>query len=299
MKTLRAADPAGEDKWRTPLSDAAVASLLQKHPLLRPLLVTMCGFWAPGSLPAPLLPRIGRAASFLYCTKGEGWCRVNSRLAPLRAGDFLVLPPRLEAACDLTPGHPWTVYWAHAVGDHLPEYLEHLQAQPGRVLRTNGDPQIARLFTEILRTRAAGSTFPYLLHASLAMGYLLAHLISQPYHAALPPSAAPQKVAQAIVYMSEHLGEPLRITALARLAGLSTAHFSVLFKEETGCSPRDYLHLLRMHQACELLRGSDLPIKEIASRLGYQDQFHFSRQFKAFQGVSPSDYRGQGTTSGV
>jgi transcriptional regulator GlxA family with amidase domain len=91
--------------------------------------------------------------------------------------------------------------------------------------------------------------------------------------------------------MSENLGEPLRMTALARLAGLSTAHFGVLFKEQTGSSPRDYLHLLRIHKACQLLRASNLQIKEIAARLGYQDQFHFSRQFKAFEGVSPSDYR--------
>jgi AraC-like DNA-binding protein len=82
------------------------------------------------------------------------------------------------------------------------------------------------------------------------------------------------------------------MSALAALANLSQAHFSVLFKEQTGCSPRDYLHLLRIHRACQLLRDPALSVKEVATRLGYQDQFHFSRQFKAFQGMSPSEYRG-------
>ena len=98
--------------------------------------------------------------------------------------------------------------------------------------------------------------------------------------------------------MSEHLDQPMRVSALAALANLSPAHFSALFKEQTGCSPRDYLHLLRIHRACQLLRTTTLNVKEIATRLGYQDQFHFSRQFKAFQGVSPSEYReGQASSS--
>ena len=100
-----------------------------------------------------------------------------------------------------------------------------------------------------------------------------------------------QKVAEAIIYMSEHLDQPMRVSALAALANLSATHFSVLFKEQTGCSPRDYLHLLRIHSACQLLRTSNLNVKEIAARLGYQDQFHFSRKFKAFSGVPPSLYR--------
>ena len=67
--------------------------------------------------------------------------------------------------------------------------------------------------------------------------------------------------------------------ALAVLANLSPAHFTALFKEQTGCSPRDYLHLLRIHRACQLLRSTTLNVKEIATRLGYQDQFHFSPQY--------------------
>jgi transcriptional regulator GlxA family with amidase domain len=129
------------------------------------------------------------------------------------------------------------------------------------------------------------------MQASHALAYLLACLI-QKRQAAVPESTdTVQRAAQAIIYMSEHLDQPLRVAALARLAGLSAAHFGELFKQHTGCSPRDYLHLLRIHQACRLLRDSPLSIKEIAARVGYPDPFHFSRQFKAFQGLSPSEYR--------
>lgn len=97
--------------------------------------------------------------------------------------------------------------------------------------------------------------------------------------------------AETIIYISDHLDERLRLAALARMANLSPDHFGQLFKEQTGCSPRDYLHLLRIHRACQMLQQSGSTIKQISARLGYQDQFHFSRQFKAFQGLSPSQYR--------
>ena len=97
--------------------------------------------------------------------------------------------------------------------------------------------------------------------------------------------------------MSEHVAEPLRVSMLARLAGLSPDYFAQLFKVQTGCSPREYLHLLRIHRACRLLETTSLGIKQIANQLGYQDPFHFSRKFKGFQGLSPTEYRAK-TTNG-
>jgi transcriptional regulator GlxA family with amidase domain len=152
------------------------------------------------------------------------------------------------------------------------------------------------MFNEVLKTLSLGSDPRHLLGASCALGHLMAlaalHRLDQsrnrPDHA--------DKVGRCIVYMSEHLDEPLRVAALAALASVSPAHFTALFKDQTGCSPRDYLHLLRIHKACRLLRDSGLPIKEVAARVGYQDAFHFSRQFKAFEGISPSEYRA-GTVS--
>jgi transcriptional regulator GlxA family with amidase domain len=150
---------------------------------------------------------------------------------------------------------------------------------------------LVRLFNEILHALQHGTSPANLLQASQALGYLLSCLI-QKRQATVPESTDNvQRAAQAIVYMSEHLAEPLRVSALARLAGLSPAHFGELFKQHTGCSPRDYLHLLRIHQACRLLRDSSLSIKEVAGRVGYRDPLHFSRQFKDFQGVSPRAYR--------
>jgi AraC family transcriptional regulator, arabinose operon regulatory protein len=268
-----------------------------KHPLLQSLLVGGAGFVAnaPGRLRQE---RHGmREAMFLLCLQGNGWCELPSGLQALRKGDLLVVPPRTPFAVGAHASAPWTVHWVQVVGDNLPHFLRELSFSRLRPVLTVGeDLSLARLFNEILKTLRRGRGFEQLLQASLAFGHLLGILVAQRREHAPESADATRRVAETIVFMSEHLHEPLRVPDLARLANISPNYFTEIFKQQTGCSPRDYLHLLRIHRACQLLSQPDLSIKMIASRLGYQDPFHFSRQFKAFQGLSPTDYRSASRT---
>ena len=280
------------------LPEAVIKAALRDKPLLHGLLVVGAGYLprAAGHLRCP--PRDSSAALLVYCVKGGGWCELGGQLHTVRAGDLLVLPPDVPHTCGAHVSNPWTIHWALATGENVCEYLNELGVSAKAPLVWMGDDlQLARLFNEVVRTLEQGATFLNLLHASHALAHLLAVMIRHRHEQSRDTSDSVQKVAEGIVYMSEHLDQPMRVSALAALANLSPAHFSMLFKEQTGCSPRDYLHLLRIHRACQLLRSSTLNVKEIATRLGYQDQFHFSRQFKAFQGVSPSEYREGGSSS--
>ena len=274
------------------LSEAIAHAALQDKPLLRGLLAVGAGYSPKAAGHLRRRPHGIGEALLVYCVKGGGWCELAGHLHTVRAGDLLVLPPDVPQTCGAHVSNPWTFHWAQAAGNYLREYLNELGVSAQAPLVWMGDdPQLARLFNEIVRALEQGSSFLNLLHASQALGLLLALMIRHRHERNRDTSDSVQKVAEGIIYMSEHLDQPMRVGALAALANLSPAHFTVLFKEQTGCSPRDYLHLLRIHRACQLLRSSTLNVKEIASRLGYQDQFHFSRQFKAFQGVSPSEYR--------
>ncbi|MFJ2042775.1 helix-turn-helix domain-containing protein [Paenibacillus taichungensis] len=77
---------------------------------------------------------------------------------------------------------------------------------------------------------------------------------------------------------------------LAAETGLSTRHFSRLFREHTGQSPIQYLNALRMNRAKKRLLESNDSIQEIAGHIGFRDPFHFSRSFKQYTGVSPRLY---------
>jgi len=287
-----------QDEQQVLLPEAVIKAALRDKPLLRGLLAVGAGYSprATGQL-RRRAQGIGEAL-LVYCVKGGGWCEVSGHLHTVRAGELLVLPPDVPHTCGAHLSDPWTIHWAQAAGENLPEYLNELGVSAKAPLVWMGDDlQLARLFNEVLRTLEPGTSFLNLLHASHTLAHLLAVMIRHRHERSRDTSDSVQKVAGGIIYMSEHLDQPMRVSSLAALANLSPAHFTVLFKEQTGCSPRDYLYLLRIHRACQLLRSSTLNVKEIATRLGYQDQFHFSRQFKAFQGASPSEYRDHGGSS--
>ncbi len=88
--------------------------------------------------------------------------------------------------------------------------------------------------------------------------------------------------------------EPLHFCSLMEMAdaaGLSQKHFCRLFKAATGISPGQYLLREKMNYARYLLQETSLSLAEIATRLGYSDQAHFSRQFRRHQQCAPSSLR--------
>ena len=106
-------------------------------------------------------------------------------------------------------------------------------------------------------------------------------------------STAATRVAASLNFMTAHLNQPIRISTLCALVGLSPSRFFELFKSATGETPLNWFIQVRMRRAGELLEKTTLQIKKVAGEVGYDDQFYFSRLFKAVHGISPSGYRKQ------
>lgn len=81
------------------------------------------------------------------------------------------------------------------------------------------------------------------------------------------------------------------VRQMAQTCGYSTGYFRTLFQAITGRNPNDVIIQARIERAQILLRRSDYSIGSIASMLGYENDYYFSRQFKAITGMPPRDYR--------
>ncbi len=93
------------------------------------------------------------------------------------------------------------------------------------------------------------------------------------------------------LWLHQHHAEPLQLAQVAQNFGMSLRHFNRRFKNASGKSPLQYLQALRIEQARDLLKNSNLSISEVTYRVGYQDSHHFSTLFKKFCNLTPQEFR--------
>lgn len=98
------------------------------------------------------------------------------------------------------------------------------------------------------------------------------------------------RISPALDYIESHYTEPMDVAWLAELCALSESQFYDAFKKKTGMSPIHYRNHLRVRQAKLLLESGEITIQEIAQLLGFESIHYFSRVFKAYTGISPSQY---------
>lgn len=91
-------------------------------------------------------------------------------------------------------------------------------------------------------------------------------------------------------FLLANLSEPVQLAQLASLCDLSPTQFQRHFKATTGITPYAWLTRLRLEQAMKLVK-TKLPGTEVAHRVGFYDQAHFSKAFKQAFGISPSEVR--------
>lgn len=100
-----------------------------------------------------------------------------------------------------------------------------------------------------------------------------------------------EMVLEAQSWLQANLGEKVSISRLALRLGLSSRSLNRRFKAATGMSPMGYLRSLRVAEARDLLRHSNLSVSEIAWQVGLSDTSYFSRQFREQVGMAPLRYR--------
>jgi AraC family transcriptional regulator, arabinose operon regulatory protein len=99
------------------------------------------------------------------------------------------------------------------------------------------------------------------------------------------------RIARATAEIESRLGEPLTVATLARAVELSPSRFAHLFRTQTGRSPMRYLHERRMVRARLMLERTTLSVKEVMAHVGCRDASHFTRDFRRFHGMSPTECR--------
>ncbi|MCW5665008.1 MAG: helix-turn-helix domain-containing protein [Piscinibacter sp.] len=92
-------------------------------------------------------------------------------------------------------------------------------------------------------------------------------------------------------WAAEHYRAESPVTRMVELSGLPERSFKRRFQRACGLTPLEYVHMLRLEEAKQLLESGDLPVEAIALEVGYQDASFFGRLFRRKVALTPAQYR--------
>lgn len=227
----------------------------------------------------------------IYCHEGRGKVQFHKKEYSIEAGDYCFIPlkvPHSYAADNLSP---WTIYWAHFKGKSADNIVnELLKANRLKGFIRNSSKCII-LFSEIYSKFESGYGSDSMQYANMVFWNLLATVIWNNECLSQDKFLERDVIELSLEYMKKNTAGNLSLTDIAREAGLSDSHFSMIFKKRTGFSPIAFFNHLKVQLACQYLMFTDMRIKEISRELGIEDQYYFSRLFTKVMGLSPNQYR--------
>ncbi|REE81019.1 AraC family two component transcriptional regulator [Paenibacillus taihuensis] len=100
-------------------------------------------------------------------------------------------------------------------------------------------------------------------------------------------------VRSAMQYVDAHIEEAVSLKDVAEHVHLNASYFSTLFKEQSQMTFSEFVARRKLQRAKEMLLRTNLPIAEIAERIGYQTAKYFNKVFKEYEDMSPGQYRSE------
>ncbi|MCC5844327.1 MAG: helix-turn-helix domain-containing protein [Verrucomicrobia bacterium] len=262
-------------------------------PVCRELTVTDTGYYPESGGHFVERPKGIASAILLFCMDGCGWVKAGGEDLKVVRGDLLWIPAGLAHAYGARPEDPWRLYWLHLAGDSVRAW-EHWIHPGGTGLhrwRVEDPANLAERFEALWRRVDDGGTDLSLLRMSAEAHLLLADAVAARSPADARARHVEQRIDRSVAWMREQLHQTVRLADCARAAGMSPSHYSAEFRRVTGIPPLKYFNRLRLRKASEMLDAGDIPVQDIADRLGYANPFHFSKAFRSFTGLSPRAYR--------
>ena len=135
-----------------------------------------------------------------------------------------------------------------------------------------------------------GEPGPFAADASLGLAHLIiTKLTCDP--GKRTPALKAEALARVQDYVTEYLSEPIRVADLAALTGMSVGRFTLCFRASTGVPPHQFVITRRVEAAMGLLRGSSMPMAEVAAACGFSSQQHMATLMRRLMQVAPSAVR--------
>ena len=220
----------------------------------------------------------------VFVTDGEYAINYKGRQKPvvLKQNDIAFIPAGTEV--ERSANCPTSFY-------HLSFYAEadhpfYLSANGGKL--TLPDEQKQAIFKSLERA--------YLLPTNReSLAHIIEHIFAENYLFGKTKKASfrnfSEEITSTVNYMNRNLDKKLDIDELAARVYLSHSGLIWKFRKELGTTPLQYLNMLRLRNAKQLLLNHSYSITEISEMCGYSTPYYFTNLFHKYSGMSPTEFR--------
>jgi AraC-like DNA-binding protein len=220
-----------------------------------------------------------------YLTEGGARYTIDGKVYDLTEGDLFCMPPGHVRTAKILPGKLMQCF---AVNFRLRDPQGRDIKLPFSLISPIGHREdLIHLFQEFVFTwmeRPPG----YLIKAH-GMFLLILHRLYELLVYNTDSETVDFRVKKVARYIAAHYPEKISVKDMAAMTGLNAVYFGALFKQETGLTMGRYLINTRIRNAENMLRSGEYKVGEAAELCGYNDTFHFYKQFKQVCGIAPSE----------
>ncbi|MCX7026092.1 MAG: AraC family transcriptional regulator [Spirochaetes bacterium] len=223
-------------------------------------------------------------------TDGQGIFETQGRTWEVKPGSLLLVFPGVRHHYKPLYEVGWTEYWVGFRGRYFDTLVEQGFLSPARSFFEIGlQDSVLESFSQVL-DEVRDQKPLYQIKVSAKILVLIAELLAAERRK-VQPSHSEQLVEKAKFLMEENIYGDIDLKGIADKLGVSTSRLNEVFKTYTAMTPYQYYIHIKLHMAKVLLEQGGLSVKEVAFRLGFEDQYHFSRLFKNKTGIAPSNWK--------
>ena len=240
-----------------------------------------------------------RTVEICFSLEGNAYLELKDRCVQLNPGQFLVIPSgTVHRECGIK-GECCTNLWLNIWRGSFVRVNVTVGDETGSInlVYTKMVPIAENVYGALAETMAQELTGEQFGAATLVKSRLLETLIDMIRQLEMEERGQfahkwqETLVAEAMEYLYRHGAEKTELADVAEHLAVSERQLNRIFKTATGTTVIHYFNRHRILQARYFLISTNLGLKEIAERLGYYDQYHFSRSFKKATGFTPSQFR--------
>ena len=231
-------------------------------------------------------PHLHEAVEVFYFLEGESLVQCGTEKYKLTAGDlFIAFPNQIHGYENSKNIHGFIMIlqpkvWLKPYYKLLTEKLPQTPVLRKGTFEHTGIPELLNMAcldqSQVSREVLQG-------YFAVIFGKLLSQLSLH--------EAGNDGIQRVLLYIHDHYKEPIGRKDIAYAAGYTESYISHLFSATMRTSLPDYINALRVEEAKELLKGTDLSVTQIAAALGFGSIRNFGRTFQKLAGTTPKDYR--------